>query len=50
MTVNKLIEELTDLKLAGFGNYRIMINTDIGSSCEVSDREVDNQKEEVFIY
>lgn len=50
MTVNKLIEELTDLKLAGFGNYRVMVNTDIGSSCEVSDREVDNQKEEVFIY
>ncbi len=50
MTVNELIEELTDLKLAGFGNYRVMVNTDIGSTCEVSDREVYNQEEQVFIY
>lgn len=50
MTVVELIEELIDLELAGYGNYRVMVNTDIGSTEEVSDREVYNQKEEVFIY
>lgn len=50
MTVAELIEELLDLELAGFGNYKVIVNTDIGSSCEVSDREIDNQREEVFIY
>ena len=50
MTINEWINELTDLKLAGFGNYRLMVNTDIGCTCEATDREVDNQKEEVFIY
>ena len=50
MTVAELIEELIDLELAGYGNYRVIVNTDIGCTTEVSDREVYNQKEEIFIY
>lgn len=50
MTVAQLIEELIDLELTGYGNYKVIVNMDIGCTTEVSDREVDNKKEEVFIY
>ena len=50
MTVAKLIENLIDLELAGYGNYRVIVNTDIGCTTEVSDREVFVDKDEVLVY
>ena len=50
MTVAKLIEELIDFELAGYGNYRVMCFNDSGSPQELEDREVFVDKDEVLVY
>ena len=50
MTVAKLIEELIDLELVGYGNYRVMCFNDSGSPQELEDREVFVDKDEVLVY